>query len=111
MLIEIWTDLEIGQVSTQILSYVARAPLFEGGDYYEAIVEAQRIAESGLTDKTSKFSDEVTRVAIWGTSFVPVMGARFERSNDLLLTASQPIKSKLLNARSTEEFIRKKSFY
>lgn len=87
--------------------YFATLPVIPQTEYMNAAIEIKDLVSSNLTDKTQQFVDETFRNVILGAKFVPLFEARSERSNDLIDSINLSIKTKLLNSKTTGEFIGK----
>ncbi|XP_043475786.1 uncharacterized protein LOC122507236 [Leptopilina heterotoma] len=110
ILIQTWVKFEIGQISEHILYYFATLPLIPQSEYMNAALEIKESVKSNLTPETQKFVDEVFKNIVFGTNFVPLFDARPERSNDLIETVNQIIRTKLLNSKCSGEFIENLDF-
>lgn len=107
ILVEKWVHLGIGQEATHILSYLASLPVIPSNEFFNAVKTLFVMIENTLTEQTLDFVNKISNMIIWGTDFIPIIESIYERSNDLIESNNIKLRSKLLNAKSTEEFIGK----
>ncbi|XP_051157055.1 putative uncharacterized protein DDB_G0277255 isoform X4 [Leptopilina boulardi] len=107
VLVQKWIVLDIGPVSEHILYYFATLPVIPKHEYINAAIETKDLVSSNLTTNTQKFVDETFQNIILGSKFVPLFEGRSERSNDVIDIINQLIKTKLLNSKTSGEFIEK----
>ncbi|XP_051157058.1 GATA zinc finger domain-containing protein 14-like isoform X5 [Leptopilina boulardi] len=105
VLVQKWIVLDIGPVSEHILYYFATLPVIPKHEYINAAIETKDLVSSNLTTNTQKFVDETFQNIILGSKFVPLFEGRSERSNDVIDIINQLIKTKLLNSKTSGEFI------